>query len=78
MLPWGVLPRTSILGVVGCSCRFCVDPLLEFGPDGGGDLSLGETGHCGVFSPDTVALALLGALGSFDTASDTVALCCCC
>lgn len=60
----GVALCTLIEGGLATSTLFKVDddPLLELGPDGGGDLRRGETGHCGVLSP--LVLELFPALGA--------------
>lgn len=45
------------------------DPRLELGPEGGGDFSRGDIGHCGVVSP--LALVLLFGL---DTLAESAAV----
>lgn len=65
--------------IAGAS-SFFVDPRRELGPEGGGDLTRGEIGHCGVVSPE--AVALFTGLANLDTASVTdvprVWVCVCC
>lgn len=55
----------------GFLCCAAADPRRELGPDGGGDLSRGDIGHCGVVSPEATAL-FCARPGSLATASLTV------
>ena len=73
----GVAPVTLILGAAVASAFFCATAefLRELAADGGGDFSRGDSGHCGVVSPEPAAL--LCCLGSFDTASDMEPCCSC-
>ena len=65
----GVAFCRLLVGATLPSAFFTVvaEPRLEFEPDGGGDLSLGDIGHCGVVSPLAVVplLTLDGLLASF-------------
>ena len=65
-----------MLGFTGASFFFTKwrEPLRELDPDGGGDFNRGDTGHCGVASPDAVPL-LLACLGNLDVASAAGAGC---
>lgn len=60
-----------IVGVEGALAAVA-EPRLEFGPDGGGDFSRGDTGHCGVVS--ALAPVLLADRGTLD-ASPAAAFC---
>lgn len=82
----GVAPCTLILGGVGAGAAATADrldgsvffpltalPLLELAAEGGGLFNRGDTGHCGVESPEPPAPVLRAPPrpGSFDTASVT-------
>lgn len=82
----GVAFCTLIVGGAFPSAFFAdvAEPRLEFGPDGGGDFSLGDKGHCGVVSPlaevllfarDALAASAVGPLGRVGTLAADNARC---